>query len=201
MTKIIGHPLVNVERCEIITDEETPRTLTFNSASEASYSAVLSEGDETVLRAKNEIFAINKTEDIQYGSDIELTDSKFLPEVLAIVDGGELVTDGSGNVTGYKAPIAGQVVDRTKFIFNVYTAEKDIDGNIAGYFKFSFPNSKGSPAEFDFKDGEFLAPKYTIHSRAASGQSPYEVEMLDELPPEPTTTTTAAPTTTTTTTV
>lgn len=201
MPKVEGAPLVNIVRCEIITDETTPRTLTFSSASEASYSPVLSEGDEQVLRSKNELYAINRTEDIQYGSDVELTDAKFIPEVLAVVDGGELImdTEDPAKVVGYNSPVAGQVVDRTKFTFNVYTEEKDIDGNTLAYYKFSYPNSKGSPAEFDFKDGEFLAPKYTIHSRAASGQSPYALEILDELPPE-TTTTTTAPTTTTTTT-
>ena len=197
--KVEGYPLVNIERCEIITDEETPRTLTFDSATEASYSPVLSEGDETVLRAKNTLYAINRTEDIQYGSDVELTDAKFIPEVLSVVDGGAVETDENGQVTKYSSPVAGVVANRINFTFNVYTAEKDIDGNIVKYFKFSFPNSKGAAPEFDFKDGEFIAPKYTIHSRAASGQSPVEITVVDELPAE-TTTTTIAPTTTSTTT-
>jgi len=200
MPKVDGYPLVNIERVEIITDEDTPRSFTFDTASEASYKAVLSDGDEQILRTKNKLHAINRTEDIQYGSDIELTDAKFIPEVLAIVDGGTLRYDENNKVTGYDSPVTGIVVDRTKFTFNVYTAEKDIDGNIVKYFKFSYPNSKGSPAEFDFKDGEFLAPKYTVHSRAASGQSPVSVDIIDELPEE-TTTTTNAPITTTTTTV
>ena len=192
MAKVEGAPLINIVRNEIITDETTPKTLTFDSASEASYSPTLSEGDEQVLRSKNKLYAINRTEDIQYGSDIELTDAKFIPEVLAVVDGGELVmdTEDPTKVVGYNAPVTGQAVNRTKFTYNIYTEEKDIDGNTLAYYKFSFPNSKGSPAEFDFKDGDWLAPKYTIHSRAASGQPPYTVEVLDELPAETTTTTT-----------
>lgn len=185
-----GYPLVNIELVEIITDEAVPRTMYFDTASEASYKAVTDDGDETVLRTKNTIHAINRTEDIQYGSDIEVTDAKFTPEVLAVVDGGSITTDIEGELSTYNSPVNGVVADRTKFTLNIYTAEKDIDGNIVKYFKFSYPNTKGSPAEFDFKDGDFLAPKYTLHSRAASGQSPVNVTVVDVLPNEDDTTTT-----------
>ncbi|UZQ49112.1 hypothetical protein [Clostridium kluyveri] len=184
MAKAKSYPLVNIERVELVTEGTTPTTVSFDTATEASYSPVLSEGDETILRTKNTIHAINRTEDIQYGSDIEFTDAKFVPDVLALVDGGTITKEENGEITGYSSPPTGAVVNRTPFTLNIYTAEKDIDGNIVKYFKFTFPHSKGSPAEFDFQDGEFLSPTYTIHSRAAAGESPVQVSVVTELPDE-----------------
>ena len=41
-------PLVNIVRAEIITEEEVPKTYRFDTADEATYTAVTSEGQETI---------------------------------------------------------------------------------------------------------------------------------------------------------
>ena len=64
--KLTEKPIVNIVRTEIVTEEDVPKTYRFDTASEATYAAVVSEGKETVLRVKNEIKAINRTEDIKY---------------------------------------------------------------------------------------------------------------------------------------
>ncbi|GIM29825.1 hypothetical protein CPJCM30710_24910 [Clostridium polyendosporum] len=175
------HALVNIKRVEIITDEATPQTLTWDTASEAGYEPIVSEGEEKVLRTKNTIHAIDKTEDIQYGSDITLTDNKFAPEVLAIIDGGTLKKDAEQNIIGYTPPVSGQAVNRKTFTLNIYTEEKEGD-EIVGYFKFSYPNCKGKPANFTFKDGEFTTPEFTISSRPKNGEAPYDLDILAQLP-------------------
>ena len=174
-------PIVNIVKVEIVTEEQTPKTYVFNTASEATYSAVVSEGTENILRIKNEIKAIDRTEDIQYGSDLTLKQPIFVPEVLCIVDGGTL-TKTEDVVTGYKPPVQGSVVNRTLFTLNIYTEEKDADTTTVGYQKFSFKGCKGKPASFNFKDGEFMAPEYTIMSRVKKGTAPYELTFLDALP-------------------
>lgn len=173
--------LCNIVRVEIETDENEANKYVFETASEATYAPVNSEGAETVLRVKNTILATNKTEDIQYGSDITFVDTIFMPEVFALVDGGTL-KGSKGNYTGYDAPVVGSAVSRKKFKLNIYTEEKDTDGETLGYVKFGFKGCKGTPATFNFKDGEFLAPSYTISSRPPKGQAPYSIDFLSQLP-------------------
>ena len=173
--KLTEKPIVNIVRVEIVTEDDSPKTYRFDTASEATYAPVVSEGSETILRVKNAILATNRTEDIQYGSDINLTQVVMVPEVLAIVDGGKLVTSGEPQalkVTGYNPPVVGAVVNRTKFTTKIYTEEKDGDGK----------GCKGKPVSFTFKDGEFMAPAYTISSRVKKGIAPYNLEFLEELP-------------------
>ena len=180
MTMAEGNALVNVARVEIVTEETVPRTLTFTTADEAKYTPKVSDGKEVVLRTKNTLHAIDKTEDIQYGSDIVLTDNKFSAEVLAIVDGGTVVMDTATptKIVGYTPPIASLAVNRIIFTTNVYTEEKDTDGTILSYFKFAFPSCKGTPTKFSFKDGTFMTPEYTIESRAKKGEGAYDLSIL-----------------------
>lgn len=182
-------PIVNIALVEIITEEAEPKRYVFDTADEAGYTPVTSEGAENLLRSKNRIHAIDKKEDIQYGSEIKLKDCLFRPEVLAIVDGGTVKTTTTGTgenivakVTGYDGPVIGSPVKRTKFILNIYTEEKDSEESTAGYQKFSFPGCKGTPVEFSFKEGEFMAPEYTIRSRPGKGKAPFSLDFLDELP-------------------
>ena len=89
--------LANIVRCELETyDSPQPKIYRFTTASEGSYSAVVNEGQETILRVKNELLATNRFEDIQYGSDINLTQVTFVPEILAIVDGGTVTRESAG---------------------------------------------------------------------------------------------------------
>jgi hypothetical protein len=183
--KLTEKPIVNIVRVEIETEEETPKVYRFDTASEATYAAVVSEGQETILRVKNKILATNRTEDIQYGSDVNLTQVVMVPEVLAIVDGGTLETTGeleSKKVIGYNPPVVGVAVNRTKFTTKIYTEEKDGDGETLGYQCFAFKGCKGKPVSFTFKDGEFMAPAYTIISRVKKGTPPYDLDFLDTLP-------------------
>lgn len=233
-------PIVNIVRAEIVTREASPRTLAFDTASEATYSPVTSEGTETVLRSKNTIHAINRTEDIQYGTDITFSDALFNLEVMAIIDGGtvtkttvpqhyelcsasdenalnvvtsaseenevayetvkaqtspvdlsDIASDGTAYVklvaaaevpTSYTAPEVGSVVNRISFDLNVYTEEKDINGDTKSYIKFTFPFCKGKPVNYSFKDGEFMTPQYTCSSRPAKGQAPFSMTTLTSLP-------------------
>lgn len=183
--KLTEKPIVNIVRVEIETEEETSKIYRFDTASEATYAPVVSEGQETILRVKNKIIATNRTEDIQYGSDVNFSQVVMVPEVLAIVDGGTLETIGEledKKVTGYQPPVMGEVVNRIGFNLRIYTEEKDGDGETLGYQCFEYPGCKGKPVSFTFKDGEFMAPAYTITSRVKKGTAPYELNFLDTLP-------------------
>lgn len=184
-TVVESKSLVNIKLAEIITEEETPRNFKFETATEADYSPVTSDGNEEILRTKNTIHGVDRTETIQYGSDIDLTDAKVSLEVLAIIDGGTLVTTGVEPdvvITGYDSPPVGASLNKTPFTLNLYTEEKDVDGGVLGYMLFQFKHCKGDPANFTFQDGTFNTPQYTVHSRAKKNESPLHVEFLDALP-------------------
>lgn len=175
-----GKTLVNIKMVEVITEEASPKTTQFDTSTEAGYSPDISEGQETILRVKDKIIGVNKTEDLQYGSTLTFKDTTFLAEVFALVDGG-LLAGTSGAYTGYTPPVVGSAVSRTLFTLNVYTEEKDISGEVTNYYKFSFPHCKGTPAKFTFQDGQFFAPEYTIVSRPAKGEAPYSLSILSDL--------------------
>lgn len=174
--------IANIERVDIITEESTPRVMSFDTASEASAEAQISSGQENELRIKNQILAQNITEDIVKGFNISLTDSVFSPDVFALVDGGESKVSGSDGFTKYAAPIAGEAVSRVKSQLAIYSAEKDFDSNTLAYTAFVFPHAYGTPASVSFKDGEFFAPSYTMKSRPSKGSSPMTVLNLPSLP-------------------
>ena len=173
--------IANIERIDIITEEEEPRVFSFDTASEASAEAQISAGAENELRIKNQILAQNITEDIVKGYNVTFTDSTFAPEVFALIDGGTS-TVTNDTFKSYTAPTAGEVVARTKSTMAVYASEKDYDGNSLSYVAFVFPHAKGSPASVTLKDGEFYSPSYTMKSRPSKGQSPLSMVSLPSLP-------------------
>jgi hypothetical protein len=171
--------LANIARVDIVTEETTPVTYTLTDvATEADVVAFTSAGQEQELRVKNVIKAQNNTEDIVKGYDISLTQATFIPEILALVDGGtwDEVTEK------YSAPVVGTPVARTPFTMDIYTEQKDGDGGTTGYVKFSYKNCKGRPVNYSVVDGGFFSPQMQIRSRSKFGESPVEVAMLEALP-------------------
>ena len=169
---------------EIVTEETTPETYRFTTASEATCDVTVSEGLDSELRTKNTIHAQNQTEDIVKGYSITLKDSLFLPEVFALIDGGTLTYAGEEGekLAEYTGPVMGQAVSRKPFTLNLYTEEKDTNGDTLSYFKWPFKHCKGSPVKPSFKDGEFFTPEYTMESRPKNGESALSIIQLKSLP-------------------
>lgn len=185
MAIIEGKTLANIVKAEIVTEEGSPQTFEFDTADTANLEPSLSEGEENVLRIKNKILAINRTEDIAYGYEIQLDDNTLIPEVLALIDGGSLryetPEDDTTSVVGYDAPVSGQTVDRTLFTLNLYTEEKDADGETINYAKISFVHCKGKPVSWTLEDGEFFVPSFNVESRPAKGETPFTLDFMDTL--------------------
>lgn len=184
-TKVLeGKAIVNIVRAEIVTEETVPKTYIWETASKAGLEPTISEGEENILRIKNKIVATNRTEDILLGFELTFTDNVFTGEVMALVDGGVATYDDidTDKLIKYESPVAGEVVDRTLFTLNVYTEEKDIDGNPKGYVKFVFRHCKGKPVKYDIEDEVFMSPEIKMISRPKTGESPASLEFLDKLP-------------------
>lgn len=154
------------------------------TASEANFRAALAAGAEKELRKKNTILALNKTDDILKGYDVDFTDVLMHPEVLALVEGG-VATFAADAFASYSGPVAGQPVVREKFDLDIFCEDLDTDGEVKGYVQFNLKNCKGKPTEFTLKDGDFFTPKYTVESRPAAGQSPITITSAAALPVVP----------------
>lgn len=182
MPLLEGGNIANIERVKIVTIETTPKTYVFETASNATFTGVVSAGSEQEQRIKNTIHGLIKTEDVVKGYDVEVTDQKLLPNIYALVDGGKY-TPGSGGVGDkYEAPVAGAPVTRTSFDLYLYTSDRDTDGDALAYHEWKFPSCKGKPIDGNFKDGEFATNTYKMMSRPPKGVSPMAMERIAELP-------------------
>jgi hypothetical protein len=177
-----GKPIANISCVEIITEEAVPRLFRIKTAKTITPEPFVSEGKESELRARNEILAQNILEDILKGYNIKFKDVVFSPDLLALSEGGVCETDEDGNFLFYRAPDAGAISDRTRFLLRVYSEEKDCDGTSVAYHRFVYPGCFGTPSSFSFEDGEFYTPEYMFKSRAKAGSAAAAVECLDALP-------------------
>ncbi|APC41058.1 Ig-like domain-containing protein [Clostridium estertheticum] len=175
MTELEGMPIANIVLGEII-DEVTQKTYIFDTADKADVKPDLSAGKEDILRVKNRIIAMNRTEDICIGYDIKLTNNTFPTELMAIIDGGIITSDG------YEGPEVGKVIERHPFTLNLYSEEKDYDSETLQYVQFAFKHNKGKPVEFKFEDGKFFVPEFESHSRPKKGEKPVYIKFLKQLP-------------------
>lgn len=173
--------LANIVRAEITEEADGGTTYVFSTSSEASIKPFVSEGTEKIHRVKNTILASLRYEDILLGYEINLVNNTFCPELLALIDGGTVEYDESGNFASYSAPVVGTVTERKNLTISLYTEELDCDGETLEYIKFTFKHAKGKPVEYSIKDGEFFVPELTLRSRAKTGESSVAVEALTEL--------------------
>lgn len=86
------------------------------------------------------------------------------------------------NIAGYRPPIAGSNEKGEVFTTDIYSAQYDASGNIVKYEKISYPNCTGVPIALNSEDGAFRAPEYTINSAPKTGQAPYEIQYVPNLP-------------------
>lgn len=174
--------IANVCRVDIITEGANAAAIHTTTADEAGCEPSINEGTEEVLRSKNRIIAQNITEDLVTGYELTLKELTVDPDTFAMIDGGTIEWDNAKAHFTYLGPETGAVINRRKFTADVWTEEKDGDGETLGYQRFRFPNCKGSPVSFSHKDGSFFAPEYKIKSRPKLGQSPVDIASFDALP-------------------
>ena len=174
-TEIQGMPIANIALAEII-NEATGQSYYFDTAEKADIKPDLSKGKEDILRVKNRIIAMNRTEDICIGYNVKLTDNTFPPELMCLVDGGTMTS------SGYEGPQIGVAVNKTPFTLNLYSEEKDYDSSTIQYVQFSFRHNKGTPVEFKLEDGKFYVPEFESTSRPKKGEKPIYISYVSSLP-------------------
>lgn len=171
--------------CNLITIElKDGREFGFDTANKLEVEPQIETTDAVKLVVKGILRAQKPEESTITGHKLTLTDNVFNPELVLVLQGGEIVYDpeNTNEIVGYNPPVAGSRDKGEVFRVNAYTAQYDSSGQIVKYEKMSYPNCQGVPVAFGSEDGAFRAPEYTINSAPKTGESPYNLIYVKSLP-------------------
>lgn len=174
--------------CSLVTIEvgtgESAREFGFDTANKIEVEPQIEEEDAVKLVVKGILRAQKPKTSTITGHEITLTDNVFNPELVLVLQGGEIVYDtvDTNKIVGYNPPVAGSADKGEVFKLNAYSAQYDAAGQIVQYEKITYPNCQGQPVAFGSEDGAFRAPEYTITSAPKTGERPYEIRYVAELP-------------------
>lgn len=180
--KVTKMALIDVECVELVACNVEQDTYRWKTASNLDAELNITEGEATELIVNGQLIAQKRAKDVVTGSTLTVTDNVFAPEIVKFIQGGEFEVDEHGNFVSYTAPLAGEEVKLDKFDFNIYTAQRDVAGDIVSYIKVGFPNCSGKPVNIKLENGTFFAPEYTILSSPSVGEAPYTITAVNELP-------------------
>jgi len=156
----------------------------FDTSNSVAVEVQTEDTDAVKLVVKGKLRAQKPAVKTVTGNKITLKDNVFNPELVLVLQGGEVKYDTSDKdkVIGYKPPVAGSADNGSTFTLNLYSAQYNAAGQIVNYEMISYPNCKGDPVAFGAEDGTFRAPEYTINSAPKTGEAPYEIAYVDSLP-------------------
>jgi hypothetical protein len=170
--------------CTLITIETTAGEFGFDTANQIQAEPQIDEQKSIPLVVKGILRAQKPAVSTITGHKITLTDNLFNPELVLVLQGGQIIYDTviPTKIVGYKPPLAGSGDKGEVFKLNAYSTQYDSAGLVVQYEKTSFPNCQGTPVAFESQDGTFRVPKYTINSAPKSNEPPYEITYMDALP-------------------
>lgn len=170
--------------CELVTIEADGKEFGFDTANQIQVEPQTEDEDAVKLVVKGRLRAQKPGQKTITGNEITLTDNVFNPELVLVLQGGEIVYDTTEptKIVGYNPPVAGSNDKGESFTLNAYSAQYNAAGQIVQYEKIAYPNCQGEPVAFGSEDGAFRAPEYTIQSAPNTGQSPYNITYVDALP-------------------
>lgn len=166
----------------------------FDTANQIEVEVQTEDTDAVRLVVKGRLRAQKPQESTITGHEITLHDNVFNPELVKVLQGGTILyfADASKTTTTteetkygfaqYTPPVAGSGEKGEVFELNAYSAIYNAAGVITGYEKTVYPNCQGVPVAFNSEDGTFRAPEYTINSAPDTGEAPYTVSWVKELP-------------------
>ena len=166
----------------------------FDTANQIEVEVQTEDTDAVRLVIKGRLRAQKPQESTITGHEITLHDNVFNPELVKVLQGGTILyfADASKTTTTteetkygfaqYTPPVAGSGEKGEVFELNAYSAIYNAAGVITGYEKTVYPNCQGVPVAFNSEDGTFRAPEYTINSAPDTGEAPYTVSWVKELP-------------------
>lgn len=179
--KAIGVATIDVELVVIRTGSDADGTeYALDTANRVQVEPQTSTTDAIQLIKLGRLIAQKLGKTTLTGHQITLTDNVFSPEIVKVLQGGTF--SGTGTSMTYEPPVAGSAVQGEVFEMDCYSAEYDASGQIVKYEKITYPNCQGNPVSFTTEDNVFRAPEYTITSAPATGEAPYKISYVEELP-------------------
>jgi hypothetical protein len=177
-------PTIDVVLVSIQTYGSDADEIILDTANQIQVTVATETTDKVTLIVKGRLISQKPQKTTVTGNTIVLTDNVFNPELVKILQGGEIKYDDEDKtkVVGYNPPVAGSDEEGELFKLKAYSAIYNAAGIITGYECITYPNCQGVPVAFNSEDGAFRAPEYTINSAPANGEPPYEMDIVSELP-------------------
>lgn len=189
-----GHEIPTIDVAMVTIAVSGGTEIALQTASKIAVSVQTETEDAVKLVIKGKLIAQKPETTTLTGNTVTLTDNVFNPEMVKILQGGtikywsseaqttEADTDAGYGVSSYTPPVAGSDDKGTPFTLNAYSAIYDAAGLITGYEKISYPNCQGTPVALNSEDNVFRAPEYTINSAPKTGEAPYKITYVKNLP-------------------
>ena len=86
------------------------------------------------------------------------------------------------HVKSYIPPVSGEEANQEAFVVRAYSAIYNAAGIITGYECIKYPNCQGVPVSMSSEDDVFRVSEYTINSAPDTGEAPYVITYVPELP-------------------
>lgn len=191
--KVTEIPTIDVTLVMVANSDNTKQFI-LDTASQIAVEPQLNEEDAVQLVVKGMLKAQKPAVSTITGNQITLTDNVFAPELVQMLQGGKIKywssaekTTESDEVTtfgvsSYTPPVAGSSEKGEPFTLKAYSAQYDAAGLVVQYECIEYPNCQGVPVAFGSEDGAFRAPEYTINSAPKTGEPPYKITYVQELP-------------------
>lgn len=180
-TKVKGIPTIDVALVVIKTGDSTNGTeYAVDTANQVGVEPQTSTTDAIQLVKLGRLLAQKPATTTITGHTITLTDNVFTPEIAKILQGGQI--SGEGVSLKYTPPVAGSGEKGEIFQLVCYSAVYNAAGQITMYEKITYPNCQGTPFAINTEDDVFRLPEYTINSMPDTGEAPYTIEYVEELP-------------------
>lgn len=189
-----GHEIPTIDVSMVTVEVPGGREIALQTASKIAISVQSETEDSVKLVIKGKLIAQKPEQVTITGNTITLTDNVFNPELVKTLQGGTIKywtnaeqsaegdTDSGFGVSSYTPPVAGSDDKGSPFILNAYSAIYDAAGLVTGYEKIAYPNCQGTPVALNSEDNVFRAPEYTINSAPKTGEAPYKITYIKELP-------------------
>lgn len=179
--KAVGIPTIDVSLVVVRTGtEDSGMEIAVDTANKIGVEPQTDTVDAIKLVKLGKLLAQKPSTTTITGHQITLTDNVFIPELVKIFQGGTI--EGSGTTLKYTPPVAGSADKGEVFEFDCYSAVYDASGQITMYEKITYPNCQGTPVTINTEDDVFRVPEYTINSAPKTGQAPYMIQYVEQLP-------------------
>lgn len=178
-----GHEIATIDVNLItITPKDSTDELGLKTSTQIQVDPQIETTEAIKLIVKSVLIAQKRQQDTITGNTITLSDNVFNPELVQILQGGNIEYDEDGSFKKYTPVAVGEEYTAVPFTLTVYTAHYDAAGIILDYEKVTYPNCTGVPVAFSAQDDTFVTPSYSIISAPGEGEVPYTIEMVKEIP-------------------